>query len=108
MEQQEPPRRSKRRHAPEVKAEAVRRVLDEGEQYTKVAAEFGIDHRTVWVWIEAARNRRVDPNGEMSREAIARVRALERENAALRRDLAFAKKWAAFSREISNRGDGSG
>ena len=106
MAEEDPPRRKKRRHAPEVKAEAVRRAL-EGEHVTRIAADMGIDHRTVWVWVNAAKNAAIDPAGDLTPEAIARVRQLERENAMLRRDLEFAKKWAALSREISRDENGS-
>jgi transposase-like protein len=99
MAEEDPPPRKKRRHAPEVKAEAVRRAL-EGEHVTHIAADMGIDHRTVWVWVNAAKNAAINPGGDLSREAIARIRELERENALLRRDLEFAKKLRALNQEI--------
>src|ERR671927_1102924 len=108
MGSEDPPsRRKKRRHPAEVKAEAVRRAVEGGEPVARVAADLGIDHRTVWVWVNAAKNAAVDPGGELTAEALARIRQLERENALLRRDLEFAKKWRALSQEIGRDESGS-
>jgi transposase-like protein len=107
MAEEDPPRRKKRQHAPEVKAEAVRRAVEGGEHVTHIAADMGIDHRTVWVWVNAAKNAAIDPDGQLTPGALARMRALERENAMLRRDLEFAKKWAALSQENSRDQNGS-
>jgi transposase-like protein len=101
MAEEDPPlRRKRRRHSPEVKAEAVRRAVQDGEQVTHIAADMDIDHRTVWVWVNAAKNAAINPDGDLPREAIARIRELERENALLRRDLEFAKKLRALNQEM--------
>ena len=107
MAEEDPPRRKRRRHSPEVKAEAVRRAVEGGEHVTGIAADLGLDHRTVWVWVNAAKNAAIDPDGDLTPEAIARIRELERENALLRRDLECSKKWAALRQEISRDQNGS-
>lgn len=86
---------------PEARAEAVKRVAESEKSLSAVARELGVDHRTLWQWVNNARLREVDPGGELTREQRSRIRDLEAENARLRRDLDFQKKAGAFFRELN-------
>jgi transposase len=85
---------------PEFRAEAVRRVLASGKPISVMAKELGIDHRTLWTWVDKVRLKKIDPEGVMPVEARRRIRELELENARLARDLSFEKKARAFFREL--------
>ena len=85
---------------PEFRADAVRRVVESGKPISVMARELGIDHRTLWQWVDKARLKTIDPVGELPVQARRRIRELERENALLRRDLEFEKKAGAFFREL--------
>lgn len=87
---------------PEFRARAVQRVIDSGMPVMAVARELGIDHRTLWGWVNKARLRRIDPAGELTAEQRTRIRDLEAENARLRRDLEFEKKAGALFRELDH------
>jgi len=87
---------------PEVKAAAIAAVEDSGRPIKAVARELGIDHRTLWGWVNAAKLAKIDPAGELTPEARNRIRDLEKENARLRRDLDFEKKAGAFFRELDH------
>jgi len=78
----------------------VRLVEESGRQIKAVAAEVGIDHRTVWQWVNNARLARIDPQGELTAAQRSRIRDLEKKVALLERDLAFEKKAGAFFREL--------
>jgi transposase-like protein len=75
-------------------------VVDSGKPITVMARELGIDHRTLWAWVDKARLEKIDPEGVMPVEARRRIRELESENARLARDLSFEKKAGAFFREL--------
>ena len=92
---------------PEFRADAVRRVLESGKPISVMAGELGIDHRTLWQWVDKARLKAIDPAGELPVEARRKIRELEQENARLRRDLEFEKKAGAFFRELDQGGNGS-
>ena len=85
---------------PEYRAEMVRLVEESGRPVTVMAVELGIDHRTLWKWVNDARLREIDPAGDLTPAQRNRVRDLERENARLRQDLAFEKKAGALFREL--------
>jgi transposase-like protein len=85
---------------PEFRAEVVRKVAESGKPISVMARELGIDHRTLWTWVDNARLAEVDPGGELPVEARRRIRELEQQNARLRRDLDFEKKAGAFFREL--------
>ena len=95
------------RYTPELRAEALARVAASGKSIVKVAEEIGVDHRTLWKWVNDAKLERIDPGGELSPEARKRIRDLEKENASLRRDLDFQKKAKAFFRELDQNENGS-
>jgi transposase len=50
--------------------------------------------------VNQARIAAIDPAGELTPEAIKRIRELEKENALLRREIDFQKKAQAFFREL--------
>lgn len=85
---------------PEFRAEMVRLTVESGKPITVMAKELGIDHRTLWKWVDKARLKKIDPDGKLPVEARRRIRALELQNARLARDLAFEKKAGAFFREL--------
>lgn len=87
---------------PEFRAASVRRVFESGKSISAVARELGVDHRTLWTWVDNARLAAIDPGGELPVEARRRIRELEQQNARLRRDLAFEKKAGAFFRELDH------
>jgi transposase len=95
------------RFTPEFRAEALRRVAESDKSIVKVAAEVGVDHRTLWGWVNDARLERIDPGGELTVAQRKRIRDLEKENALLRRDLEFEKKARAFFRELDQNDSGS-
>ena len=86
--------------SPEFRAAAVARVAEGDKSIVKVAAALGINHRTLWTWVNAARLKTIDPAGELTPQARKRIRDLEKENALLRRDLDFEKKAKAFFLEL--------
>jgi transposase len=83
------------------------RVAESDKSIVKVAAELGIDHKTLWRWVNKAKLAEIDPDGELPVEARRRIRDLERQNAMLRRDLDFQKKAKAFFHEIDQNDNGS-
>jgi transposase-like protein len=92
---------------PEVKAAALAAVADSGRPIKAVARELGIDHRTLWGWVNAAKLEKIDPAGELTPEVRNRIRDLEKENARLRRDLDFEKKAKALFRELGHNSNDS-
>jgi len=92
----------RRRFSAEEQADAVRLVEASGRPIKHVAEELGIDHRTVWQWVNNARLAAIDPGGELSLEQRNRIRDLEKKVALLERDLAFEKKAGAFFRELGH------
>ena len=113
-EEQGPVKRSYRRHDPAVRAAAVVRVIDGCEGVEAVARGIAVNGKTVRSWVDEERRRRLDPDGTLSVEAVVslqqqqrRIRALERENAELRREAEFLKKAGAFFRELDQRKNSS-
>lgn len=105
--QDDGPPRKKRRHSEEIKQTAIRRVIDGGEAANTVARDLGVDHRTLWVWVDAARKARIDPDGTLPAGAVKRIQELEKQNRELRRELLFQEKAGAFFRAIDRGGSGS-
>lgn len=95
------------RFTPEMRADALARVATSGKSIVKVAEEIGVDHRTLWHWVNTAKLERIDPRGELTVEVRKRIRDLEKENARLQRDLDFEKKARAFFRELDQNENGS-
>lgn len=95
-------------YSPQERAEAVRIVLaSRGRSIVQIAADLGINDKTLNKWVVAARNAQIDPDGSMSEAAKRRIRELEAENARLKKDLDFEKKAGAFIRQVSLRRNGS-
>lgn len=106
MQANDPPRK-KRRHSEEIKQTAIRRVVDGGEAANTVARDLGVDHRTLWVWVDAARKARIDPDGSLPAGAVKRIQELEKRNLELERELLFQKKAQAFFQDFDRDGNGS-
>ena len=66
-----------------------------------IAADLGLNEKTLNEWVVKARNAEIDPDGSMSDAARREIRELRAENARLKKDLEFEKKARAFIREIS-------
>ena len=95
-------------YSPQERAEAVRIVLaSRGRSIVQIAADLGINDKTLNKWVVQARNAQIDPDGSMSEAAKRRIRELEAENARLKKDLDFEKKAGAFIRQVSLRRNGS-
>ena len=103
MERKKPgPRKGSSHYTPEERAEAVRIVrASRGRSIVQIAADLGLNDKTLNGWVVKARNAEVDPEGSLTDAARQRIRRLEEENARLRKDLEFEKKARAFVREIS-------
>lgn len=92
------------RFTPEERAEAVRIVAaSSGRSIVQVAADLGLNAKTLNKWVVAARNAKIDPEGSMSDAAKRRIRELEKDVARLEKDLEFEKKARAFTQRISLR-----
>jgi len=100
-------KRVRRRFTAEEQASAVAAVSASGRPIKHVAEEIGIDHRTLWQWVNNARLAEIDPGGELTVEQRNRIRDLEKQVALLKRDLEFEKKAGAFFRELDRGGNGS-
>ncbi len=100
-------KRIRRRFTPEEQAAAVASVTASGRPVTHVAEELGIDHRTLWQWVNNARLAEIDPGGQLTLEQRNRIRDLEKQVAMLKRDLEFEKKAGAFFRELDRGENGS-
>ena len=69
----------KHRHfSSEFRAAAVARVAEGDKSIVKVAAALGINHRTLWTRVNAARLKTIDPAGELTPQARKRIRDLEK------------------------------
>lgn len=85
------------KYSPELRAEVVAAVIQDGRGYADVARDFGLIAETVRNWVIAAKKR--SPGGtEGAVEAIDRARAaeMERRIRELEQENAFLKKAAAF------------
>lgn len=83
---------------------AVRIVWESpGRTVREIAADLGLKQGTLEVWVSRAQRAQIDPDGSMSGAAKQRIRALEKENARLRRELDFERKAKAFIRQSSHR-----
>ena len=100
-------KRIRRRFTAAEQAAAVAAVTASGRPITHVAEEIGIDHRTLWQWVNNARLAEIDPTGELTLAQRNRIRDLEKKVAMLERDLEFEKKAGAFFRELDRGDNGS-
>jgi transposase len=92
------------RFTPAERAEAVRIVeSSRGRSIVQIAADLGLNAKTLNGWVVKARNAQIDPEGSMTDAAKRRIRELEKEVARLEKDLDFEKKARAFTQSISLR-----
>lgn len=92
------------RFTPAERAEAVRIVeSSRGRTIVQIAADLGLNAKTLNQWVVAARNAKIDPEGSMTDAAKRRIRELEKDVARLEKDLDFEKKARAFTQAISLR-----
>jgi transposase len=84
---------SKKRSSDEVKAEAVRRVVEEGKNPVLVARELGVPREHVQAWLR----RKEDFIGER-----AELNRLRRENEQLKEECEILTKAAAFQEGKGN------
>ena len=94
-------------YTPEERARAVEIVASSPHRSIRdVAADLGVNDKTLNQWVVAARRRRLDPDGTMSEAARRRIDLLEAENKRLKKELDFQKKAAAFISQLrANRND---
>lgn len=99
------PRGGERHHfTPAERAEAVRIVeASPGRSIVQIAADLGLNDKTLSKWVVAARNAKIDPDGSMPDAAKQRIRELEKRVARLEKDLDFERKAQAFTQRISLR-----
>ncbi|RFS43206.1 transposase, partial [Micromonospora craniellae] len=85
------------KYSPELRAEAVRSVVEGRRTYAEVARDFGLVAETVRNWVIAEKKRNPGQTDE-TRDAIdrARVAEMERRIRELEQENAFLKKAAAF------------
>ena len=90
---------------PEERAEAVRIVFASNGRRTivEIAADLGLNDKTLNRWVVDARNAAVDPEGSMPDATRRRIRELESKVAQLEKDLEFAKKARALPQRVSLR-----
>lgn len=89
------------RYGPEDRARAVEVVRSSPHRSVRaVAADLGINEKTLNEWVVRARRRRLDPDGTMSESAKRRIEKLEAENKRLQKELDFQKKARAFISEL--------
>ncbi len=105
MTAEKPEPGKRRQFTPRERARAVEIARSSNRPLTQVADELGIDHRTLWQWVNNARRAEIDPEGTMTASQRARIRELEKEVARLKRDLEFEKKAKAFFRDFDQRGN---
>ena len=86
-------RRKGERATPELKAEAVRLVLDDGLTARRAANDLGIGYQSLLDWV---RQEKLKRNGPEDGDAAKRIAALEEENRILRMERDILKKAAVF------------
>jgi len=87
----------RRKFTAEFKAEAVELVISSGRPITQVAPEIGVNEGTLGNWVRAWRD--AHPNAVLDNHGPvewAKFKALQVENAELRREIEFLGKVSAF------------
>jgi transposase len=81
------------KYSPELRAEVVRVVLEEGRTYAQAARDFGLIPETVRHWVKAERKKSSATTGS-ARDAVdrAQVSEMERRIRELEAENAFLKK----------------
>lgn len=95
MEQEDPPRRTRRKFTDEFKRDAVALVIDEDRRVVDVAESLGIGEGTLGNWVRQARIDRGERAGATTSEREELVR-LRRENTQLRMERDLLKRATAF------------
>ena len=85
-------------YSPELKAQAVRVVLDSQRTISSVAAEFGVGPESLRTWVnkERAARREAGESPVETENDKARLTRLEKENRELRMKIDFLGKATAF------------
>jgi transposase len=97
------PRRARRKHTPEQKADAVRLVREVGN-LAQVARDLDLDENTLRRWLQQAEtDEGKGPGGALTSEEREELTRLRRENRILQMERDFAKKAAAFFAKDLNR-----
>lgn len=89
----------KKRPTPEQRAAAVAFYRESGLSAQKAAEQLGMVPRTLEMWIAKDKRAQIDPDGTLPAERVEELLRLQRENAALRREVEFLKKAGALFRE---------
>ena len=86
------------KYSPELKAEAVRVVLESHRTVASVAAEFGVGAESLRTWVNKERVARREVSGEPvpAETDQERLRRLKKENRELRMKVEFLGKATAF------------
>ena len=87
-----------RKFSPEFREEAARMVVETSRPIADVARELGINETSLGNWVRAYREKRAGEESALGLPERARLRELERRNRALEMENAFLKKAAAYSR----------
>ncbi len=87
---------SPKKFSPELKAEAVRAVIDSSRTVASVAREFGIGTETLRSWVNKYRKDHAGEEPALSEPERAELARLRKEISELRAEQAFLKKAAAF------------
>ena len=90
------PRRPRRRFTEEVRAGAVRLVLDEGKTAGRVARELDLTESALRTWVARARADRPKGRTGLTTEEREELRRLRKENRVLRTEREILKNAAAF------------
>ena len=98
---------TRRNFTQEYKDQAVSLVLDSGRSIVEVAKSIGVHEMTLGKWVKKARESGRVPDKDLSEPERAELERLRKENATLRMERGFAKKWRPGSRKNSRevRGD---
>lgn len=95
MEQEDLPRRTRRKFTDEFKRDAVALVIDEDRTVVDVAGSLGIGEGTLGTWVRQSRVDRGERAGVSTSEREELVR-LRRENTQLRMERDLLKRATAF------------
>ncbi|HET7138627.1 MAG TPA: transposase [Arthrobacter sp.] len=88
---------SRRKYSPEFKAEAIELVISSGRPVIQVAADIGVNERTLGNWVRVWREEHPDVGAhEPGPVEWAKYKALQAENAGLKREIEFLGKVSDF------------
>lgn len=88
---------SRRKYSPEFKAEAVELVISSGRPVVQVAADIGVNEGTLGNWVRVWKEEHPEVAGdEPGPVEWAKYKALQAENAELKREIEFLGKVSAF------------